>query len=182
MYQVPQLTTKENRFLEELTLAYEQAGKPLSPKTLRATAQSLSAQIDCGVADVKGLFLRTKTIADIPTLKVLTQAWDEIRKSKITPKNEYAEYVKIQKLRAKAENFQRLQRFCHENGLWREFLDGTRKKNGEWADKAALESVIALAKARGLKFKEFTPPTEEMLKPVSSEEITQFLRNARLNA
>ena len=68
---VTSLTQREKRFLVQLSMAYECAGKRLSDVTLRVTARMYAKELKINDEQIVDLFLEARKISDIPTLQIL---------------------------------------------------------------------------------------------------------------
>ena len=68
---VTSLTQREKRFLVQLSMAYECAGKRLSDVTLCVTAKMYAKELKINDEQIADLFLEARKISDIPTLQIL---------------------------------------------------------------------------------------------------------------
>ena len=69
---VSSLTQREIKFLVQLSMAYECAGKRLSDVTLRVTARMYAKELKINDEQIVDLFLEARKISDIPTLQILS--------------------------------------------------------------------------------------------------------------
>ena len=68
---VTSLTQREKKFLVQLSMAYECAGKRLSDVTLCVTARMYAKELKINDDQIVDLFLEARKISDIPTLQIL---------------------------------------------------------------------------------------------------------------
>ena len=68
---VSSLTQREKKFLVQLSMAYECAGKRLSDVTLCVTAKMYAKELKINDEQIADLFLEARKISDIPTLQIL---------------------------------------------------------------------------------------------------------------
>jgi hypothetical protein len=68
---VTSLTQREKKFLVQLSMAYECAGKRLSDVTLCVTAKMYAKELKIDEEKIADLFLEARKISDIPTLQIL---------------------------------------------------------------------------------------------------------------
>ena len=68
---VTSLTQREKKFLVQLSMAYECAGKRLSDVTLCVTAKMYAKELKINDDQIVDLFLEARKISDIPTLQIL---------------------------------------------------------------------------------------------------------------
>jgi len=68
---VTSLTQREKRFLVQLSMAYECAGKRLSDVTLCVTARMYAKELKIDEEKIADLFLEARKISEIPTLQIL---------------------------------------------------------------------------------------------------------------
>ena len=68
---VSSLTQREIKFLVQLSMAYECAGKRLSDVTLRVTAKMYAKELKINDEQIVDLFLEARKISEIPTLQIL---------------------------------------------------------------------------------------------------------------
>lgn len=68
---VSSLTQREIKFLVQLSMAYECAGKRLSDVTLRVTARMYAKELKINDEQIVDLFLEARKISEIPTLQIL---------------------------------------------------------------------------------------------------------------
>ena len=68
---VTSLTQREKKFLVQLSMAYECAGKRLSDVTLCVTAKMYAKELKINDEQIADLFLEARKISDIPTLQIL---------------------------------------------------------------------------------------------------------------
>lgn len=68
---VTTLTQREKKFLVQLSMAYECAGKRLSDVTLCVTAKMYAKELKINDEQIVDLFLEARKISDIPTLQIL---------------------------------------------------------------------------------------------------------------
>lgn len=68
---VTSLTQREIKFLVQLSMAYECAGKRLSDVTLRVTARMYAKELKINDDQIVDLFLEARKISEIPTLQIL---------------------------------------------------------------------------------------------------------------
>ncbi len=69
---VSSLTQREKRFLVQLSMAYECAGKRLSDVTLCVTARMYAKELKINDEQIVDLFLEARKISEIPTLQILS--------------------------------------------------------------------------------------------------------------
>ena len=69
---VSSLTQREKKFLVQLSMAYECAGKSLSDVTLCVTAKMYAKELKINDEQIVDLFLEARKISDIPTLQILS--------------------------------------------------------------------------------------------------------------
>lgn len=65
------LTQREKKFLVQLSMAYECAGKRLSDVTLCVTAKMYAKELKINDEQIVDLFLEARKISEIPTLQIL---------------------------------------------------------------------------------------------------------------
>lgn len=65
------LTQREKKFLVQLSMAYECAGKRLSDVTLCVTAKMYAKELKIDDEKIVDLFLEARKISEIPTLQIL---------------------------------------------------------------------------------------------------------------
>ena len=68
---VTSLTQREKRFLVQLSMAYECAGKRLSDVTLCVTAKMYAKELKINDEQIVDLFLEARKISEIPTRQIL---------------------------------------------------------------------------------------------------------------
>ena len=68
---VTSLTQREKKFLVQLSMAYECAGKRLSDVTLCVTARMYAKELKISDEQIADLFLEARKISEIPTLQIL---------------------------------------------------------------------------------------------------------------
>jgi len=68
---VTSLTQREKKFLVQLSMAYECAGKRLSDVTLCVTARMYAKELKIDEEKIADLFLEARKISEIPTLQIL---------------------------------------------------------------------------------------------------------------
>ena len=68
---VTSLTQREKRFLVQLSMAYECAGKWLSDVTLCVTAKMYAKELKINDDQIADLFIEARKISEIPTLQIL---------------------------------------------------------------------------------------------------------------
>ena len=68
---VTSLTQREKKFLVQLSMAYECAGKRLSDVTLCVTAKMYAKELKINDDQIVDLFLEARKISEIPTLQIL---------------------------------------------------------------------------------------------------------------
>ena len=68
---VTSLTQREKKFLVQLSMAYECAGKRLSDVTLCVTARMYAKELKIDDEKIVDLFLEARKISEIPTLQIL---------------------------------------------------------------------------------------------------------------
>ena len=74
---VTSLTQREKKFLVQLSMAYECAGKRLSDVTLCVTAKMYAKELKINDEQIVDLFLEARKISDIPTLQILNNLYVE---------------------------------------------------------------------------------------------------------
>jgi hypothetical protein len=80
---VSSLTQREKKFLVQLSMAYECAGKRLSDVTLYVTARMYAKELKIDDEKIADLFLEARKISDIPTLQILNNLCVEKFRKKI---------------------------------------------------------------------------------------------------
>ena len=80
---VTSLTQREKKFLVQLSMAYECAGKRLSDVTLCVAARMYSKELKINDDQIVDLFLEARKISDIPTLQILNNLCLEKFRKKI---------------------------------------------------------------------------------------------------
>ena len=80
---VSSLTQREKKFLVQLSMAYECAGKRLSDITLSVTARMYAKELKIDDDKIVDLFLEARKISDIPTLQILNNLYVEKFRKKI---------------------------------------------------------------------------------------------------
>ena len=80
---VSSLTQREKKFLVQLSMAYECAGKRLSDVTLCVTARMYAKELKIDDDQIADLFLEARKISDIPTLQILNNLYVEKFRKKI---------------------------------------------------------------------------------------------------
>jgi hypothetical protein len=68
---VSSLTQREKKFLVQLSMAYECAGKRLSDVTLCVTAKMYAKELKINDEQIVDLFIEARKISDIPTIQIL---------------------------------------------------------------------------------------------------------------
>ena len=77
------LTQREKKFLVQLSMAYECAGKRLSDITLCVTARMYAKELKINDDQIVDLFLEARKISEIPTLQILNNLCVEKFRKKI---------------------------------------------------------------------------------------------------
>lgn len=77
------LTQREKKFLVQLSMAYECAGKRLSDVTLCVTARMYAKELKINDEQIVDLFLEARKISEIPTLQILNNLCVEKFRKKI---------------------------------------------------------------------------------------------------
>ena len=80
---VTSLTQREKKFLVQLSMAYECAGKRLSDVTLCVTARMYAKELKINDDQIVDLFLEARKISEIPTLQILNNLCVEKFRKKI---------------------------------------------------------------------------------------------------
>ena len=80
---VTSLTQREKKFLVQLSMAYECAGKRLSDVTLCVTAKMYAKELKINDEQIVDLFLEARKISEIPTLQILNNLCVEKFRKKI---------------------------------------------------------------------------------------------------
>jgi hypothetical protein len=80
---VTSLTQREKKFLVQLSMAYECAGKRLSDVTLCVTAKMYAKELKINDDQIVDLFLEARKISEIPTLQILNNLCVEKFRKKI---------------------------------------------------------------------------------------------------
>lgn len=80
---VTSLTQREKRFLVQLSMAYECAGKRLSDVTLCVTARMYAKELKINDDQIADLFIEARKISDIPTIQILNNLCVEKFRKKI---------------------------------------------------------------------------------------------------
>ena len=71
-------TPRETAFLICLSESYELAGRKVSDSTIISAAREMAERIPCRDEEIKELFAVAKEYNDIPTVKTLWKAWQNI--------------------------------------------------------------------------------------------------------
>ena len=82
---VTSLTQREKKFLVQLSMAYECAGKRLSDVTLCVTSRMYAKELKINDDQIADLFLEARKISDTPTLQILNNLCAEKFRKKIKP-------------------------------------------------------------------------------------------------
>ena len=82
---VTSLTQREKKFLVQLSMAYECAGKRLSDVTLCVTSRMYAKELKINDDQIADLFLEARKISDTPTLQILNNLCIEKFRKKIKP-------------------------------------------------------------------------------------------------
>lgn len=80
---VTSLTQREKKFLVQLSMAYECAGKRLSDITLCVTSRMYASELKIADDKIAELFIEARKISDIPTLQLLNNLCVEKFRKKI---------------------------------------------------------------------------------------------------
>ena len=80
---VSSLTQREKKFLVQLSMAYECAGKRLSDVTLCVASRMYAQELKIDDEKIADLFLEARKISDIPTLQILNNLCVEKFRKKI---------------------------------------------------------------------------------------------------
>ena len=80
---VTSLTQREKKFLVQLSMAYECAGKRLSDVTLCVSSQMYAKELKISDEQIADLFLEARKISEIPTLQILNNLCVEKFRKKI---------------------------------------------------------------------------------------------------
>ena len=80
---VSSLTQREKKFLVQLSMAYECAGKRLSDVTLCVASRMYAKELKIDEEKIADLFLEARKISDIPTLQILNNLYVEKFRKKI---------------------------------------------------------------------------------------------------
>lgn len=72
------LTPRQNAVLAQLITAYNLAGRSIGERVLVVAAMNIADQLKCDDSMLQQVFDRARTVADIPTLRVLVNAEREI--------------------------------------------------------------------------------------------------------
>ena len=80
---VSSLTQREKKFLVQLSMAYECAGKRLSDITLCVASRMYAKELKIDDEKIADLFLEARKISDIPTLQILNNLCLEKFRKKI---------------------------------------------------------------------------------------------------
>lgn len=80
---VTSLTQREKKFLVQLSMAYECAGRRLSDVTLCVTARMYAKELKIDDEKIADLFIEARKISDIPTLQILNNLCVEKFRKKI---------------------------------------------------------------------------------------------------
>ena len=80
---VSSLTQREKKFLVQLSMAYECAGKRLSDVTLCVASRMYAQELKIDDEKIADLFLEARKISDIPTLQILNNLCLEKFRKKI---------------------------------------------------------------------------------------------------
>lgn len=80
---VSSLTQREKKFLVQLSMAYECAGKRLSDVTLCVASRMYAKELKIDDDQIADLFLEARKISDIPTLQILNNLYVEKFRKKI---------------------------------------------------------------------------------------------------
>jgi len=114
------LTQREKKFLVQLSMAYECAGKRLSDVTLCVTARMYAKELKINDEQIVDLFLEARKISEIPTLQILNNLCVEKFRKKI--KYSIPEKISTEELSENRAFFE---------GLYKKFFNNkkTRGKN-----------------------------------------------------
>lgn len=82
---VSSLTQREKKFLVQLSMAYECAGKRLSDVTLCVSSRMYAKELKINDDQIADLFIEARKISEIPTLQILNNLCVEKFRKKINP-------------------------------------------------------------------------------------------------
>ena len=114
---VTSLTQREKKFLVQLSMAYECAGKSLSDVTLRVTSRMYAEKLKISDDLIVDLFLEARKISDIPTLQILNNLCVEKFRKKI--KYNLPEKISTEELSESRAFFE---------GLYNKFFNNKKKQ------------------------------------------------------
>ena len=80
---VASLTQREKKFLVQLSMAYECAGKRLSDVTLCVTSRMYASELKIADDKIAELFIEARKVSDVPTFQILNNLCVEKFRKKI---------------------------------------------------------------------------------------------------
>ena len=80
---VASLTQREKKFLVQLSMAYECAGKRLSDVTLCVTSRMYASELKIADDKIAELFIEARKVSDVPTFQILNNLCQEKFRKKI---------------------------------------------------------------------------------------------------
>ena len=80
---VTSLTQREKKFLVQLSMAYECAGKRLSDVTLCVTSRMYASELKIADDKIAELFIEARKVSDVPTFQILNNLCVEKFRKKI---------------------------------------------------------------------------------------------------
>lgn len=80
---VTSLTQREKKFLVQLSMAYECAGKRLSDVTLCVTSRMYAKELKIADDKIAELFIEARKVSDVPTFQILNNLCVEKFRKKI---------------------------------------------------------------------------------------------------
>jgi len=150
------LTNTENRgrawmVFQELKVSYTMAGKSVSDTTLGEVAQRISHDLLCSDGEIPEIFRRARAMKDIPTMAVLSKAFDAYR-AESTSNDPLPDILDSRKAFERARAYDQLQCWCFANGWIDRFLYATEKVGGKWAHPEQMKSLKADAVKYGFRY------------------------------
>lgn len=121
---ITSLTQREKRFLVQLSMAYECAGKRLSDVTLCVTAKMYAKELKIDDDQIVDLFLEARKISEIPTLQILNNLCVEKFRERI-------KYNPPRKISTEELNESR----AFFEGLYNKFFNNKKNRGKKWIKK-----------------------------------------------
>ena len=121
---VTSLTQREKKFLVQLSMAYECAGKRLSDVTLCVTSRMYAKELKINDDQIADLFLEARKISDTPTLQILNNLCAEKFRKKI--KYNLPEKISSEELNESRAFFE---------ALYNKFFNNKKTRGKKWIKK-----------------------------------------------